>query len=292
MNGEFFEMESQSETMEALELPEGVELMDRPEAAEAQELQKPAAEIRVVVEVVEVTEGLEVDTVSNEVSETKEVTEQSPYSYSEAYIDEYGVYHPEQINGIYKDAMEDPKCQQMAEDLRVWEQQEKEMSCAVQCQRMIIEDLTQVDVSEGELRETGENNNWYTDTRGTYISDVGKLAEHYGLEYEQYEKMHMEELVQASEAGDNLIVAVDAALLSYPYLEKLSTPNHAVEVIGFDFSDAENPKVILNDPGREDGRGSAYPLSVFINAACETNMETGEQTLHSVTAIRQKEEEL
>lgn len=277
-----YEMSDGSEELtklrEELELPETVELLERPEqpqeAAEAKQ------------ETTQLSEGLELEETSREGNELRE---EAPFAYSDAYVDEDGRYHPEQITGVYQEALEDPGCREIAEDLGRWQQQERRMSCAVQCQRMIINDLTGSEVTESELRRQGKEQDLYRDEVGTYTEDVGKLAENYGLEREQFENMSVQELMELRQQGVNLIVGVDAALLEYPELEKISSPNHAVEVIGFDLSDAENPRVILNDPGRPDGRGSAYPMDIFEKAACAVNEETGEKTLHTVTGIYQKE---
>lgn len=272
------ESEELTKIREELELPESVELLERPE--EQQEA------VKIKTETTQIVEGLEMEETSRE---TKELPEESPYLYSEAYIDENGKYHPEQITGVYKDALEDPNCREIAENLGEWQQQEKRLSCAVQCQRMIINDLTGSELTEAELREQGKEQDLYQDERGTYTEDVGKLAESYGLEREQFEDLSISELIEMKQQGTDVILAVDAMLLEHPELEKISSPNHAVEVIGFDLSDAENPKVILNDPGRSDGRGAAYPMEIFEKAACEVNEQTGEKTLHSVTAIHKKE---
>ena len=42
--------------------------------------------------------------------------------------------------------------------------------------------------------------------------------------------------------------------------------NHAVEVIGVDYTDPDNPVVILNDSGHPDGCGSMIPLEDFVDA--------------------------
>ena len=46
----------------------------------------------------------------------------------------------------------------------------------------------------------------------------------------------------------------------------MTVADHAVEVIGFDYSDPNNPMVILNDSGTPDGCGELVPLDVFVNA--------------------------
>ena len=46
----------------------------------------------------------------------------------------------------------------------------------------------------------------------------------------------------------------------------LSGANHAVEVIGIDYSDPEHPMVILNDSGPQNGCGEMVPLDQFLDA--------------------------
>ena len=43
-------------------------------------------------------------------------------------------------------------------------------------------------------------------------------------------------------------------------------PNHAVQVIGIDYSDPDNPMVILNDSGHPDGCGLEVPMDTFLDA--------------------------
>ncbi|MBQ8015501.1 MAG: hypothetical protein IJ264_04865, partial [Clostridia bacterium] len=42
--------------------------------------------------------------------------------------------------------------------------------------------------------------------------------------------------------------------------------DHAVQVIGIDYSDPDNPMVILNDSGHPDGCGEMVPLDDFVDA--------------------------
>ncbi len=42
--------------------------------------------------------------------------------------------------------------------------------------------------------------------------------------------------------------------------------DHAVQVIGLDYSDPGNPLVILNDPGTANGGGAMIPLEIFMGA--------------------------
>ena len=132
------------------------------------------------------------------------------------------------------------------------------------------------DYTEAELRQVAEQFNWYKDQIGTYYTDIGKVAQlFYGMEYEQHEGLQLDELAELKQQGAELIVAVDHALLARPYLPKIATPDHVVELIGFDESDPEHPKVIINDPGRPDGQGAAYPVEMFKRASYVTNRDTG-----------------
>lgn len=202
---EFSQYSELSETRqpgESLELPDSVQLLERP--AEAPE--QPEARL----ETWELDEGLEMDA---RIREAAEVMSKAPFEYSEAYIDSQGVYHPGQITGVYKDSLENPAHRETAESLSGWQRQEKMMSCAVQAQREIINKQTKTNVTETELREIGKKLDLYTDVRGTYRSDVGKLAELYGLERYQPENATTSDLIAAKARGEDLIVAVDSALL-------------------------------------------------------------------------------
>lgn len=233
---------------ETLRLPEEIELLERPETGEQAE---------------------------------------SPFTYSEAYTDEASVYHPGQIKGIYTDSLSDPRVQKLAKDLGQWQHQERPMSCAVQSQRMIINGAHGLEVTEGELRELAEKRNWYSDETGTYTTDVGRIAEEYfDMECSQYRGVEPETLVELKKEGYQLIVGVDHHKLARPQLPRPFKADHAVELLDFDFSDQENPKVILNDPGQDEGRGSVYPLEIFLKAAGPIDRATGKPVIHFATALK------
>jgi hypothetical protein len=50
-----------------------------------------------------------------------------------------------------------------------------------------------------------------------------------------------------------------------------NAPDHAIVVSGIDFSDLNNPQVIVNDPGLPDGGGMQYPLKHFLEAWNDSN---------------------
>lgn len=272
---ENLENQEVAQLREQLELPDSVELLERPP-------EQPTP-TRITESTTVLADGLELD---ERIIEGGELQERSPFSYSEAYIDGHGQYHPQQITGVYRDSLVDSNALEVASELGNWGQQEKQMSCAVRTQMMIGNEGPGKDYSEAQLRQVAEQYDWYQDQRGTYYTDIGKIAQHcYGMEYEQHKGLQMDDLADLKEKGAELIVAVDHAILARPYLSKIAAPDHVVEVIGFDYSDAENPKVIINDPGRSDGQGAVYPFSVFRQASYVTDRQTGVTGLKSVTAL-------
>ena len=274
---EMLENEKEVQLREELELPDQVELLEREASTEI------SSQIRQTTS--EMTDGLEVDERSRESVESPEVPS---YEYSEAYVDKNGMYHPSQIQGVYKDALEENDCREVASELGNWGMQEKQLSCAVRAQMMIGNENPDIQYTEGELREIAERNKWYSDDIGTYISNIGKVAELcYDMEREQYKYLEMDALEDLKTQGAELIVTVDHALLAYPDLPKPTTPDHVVEVIGFDHSRKGEPMVIINDPGRSDGRGAAYSYEMFQRAAYVTDKETGQTGIRSVTALYQ-----
>lgn len=272
---EILENQEEIQLREQLELPDSVELLDRITE------QPPVWEITESTK--ELAEGLELD---ERTAEDGEIPEISPFSYSEAYIDKNGKFHPQQITGVYKDSLKDSNALEVASELGNWGQQEKRMSCAVRTQMMIGNEGPGKNYSEQELRQIAEENKWYSDKIGTYICNIGKIAQLcYGMEREQYEGMQLDELEDLKQQGAELIVTVDQALLARPYLSKPTTPDHVVEVIGFDHSEQGVPKIIINDPGRSDGQGAAYPLDIFKRATYVTDRDTGITGIRSVTAL-------
>lgn len=272
---ETLENQEEIQLREQLELPDSVELLDRiTEHSPVREVTESTKELAA---------GLELD---ERTAEGGEMQKLNPFTYSEAYIDQNGKFHPQQITGVYKDSLKDPNVLEVASELGNWGQQEKRMSCAVRTQMMIGNEGPGRDYSESELRQVAEQFNWYKDQRGTYYNDIGKVAQlFYGMEYEQHKGLQVDELAELKQQDAELIVAVDQALLARPHLSKIATPDHVVEFIGFDESDPENIKVIINDPGRPDGQGAAYPVEMFKRASYVTDRDTGITGMKSVTAL-------
>jgi hypothetical protein len=159
------------------------------------------------------------------------------------------------------------------ESMEAWHVQETDSSCAVCSQEFVLEDLLDDKFEEADLREIAMENGWY-DENGTSPENVGKLLEYFGLDVDRHESGTINEIEQTLANGGSVIVGVDAGELWYNQ-DNVYAPgddaNHAVEVIGIDYSDPDEPMVILNDSGIENGAGSMIPLDQFISAWEDSN---------------------
>jgi Peptidase_C39 like family len=171
----------------------------------------------------------------------------------------------------------DPIVGEPEEDMEHWHMQEHDDTCAVVSQEYILEELTGEEFSEEELRQEAIDKGYYIPGGGTPCDDVGKLLEDHGIEVERTEGNTLEDLREKLEQGEKVIVGVDSDEIWYPNQsgeedlnEHGNIPgqdaNHAVQVIGIDYSDPDNPVVILNDPGSPDGQGRRIPADEFMDA--------------------------
>lgn len=165
---------------------------------------------------------------------------------------------PEQVIGEPEDAMD------------LWEFQGDTNRCAIYSQKFVIEEYTGQEVDIEELVDVAEDNGWFTESGGTPIVYMDKLLDHYGVPNETSSGNDINDIIEGLDEGHKIIVAVDADEYWFGENDNLYTPgdgvNHAVEVIGFDNSDPENPVVILNDSGNPDGCGCEVPLETFVDA--------------------------
>lgn len=148
-----------------------------------------------------------------------------------------------------------------------WHLQTEPYSCANACQEFIIDEYLNIDVQEEDLNAYARENNWLKE-EGTSLEDVGNLLEAYGIETHRYMNADFEDVKEALNNGDRVIVAVYNAALDEEWCDTVPvvTANHAIEVIGIDDSDPNNVKVIINDPGVEDGCGKVVSLDTFNQA--------------------------
>lgn len=157
----------------------------------------------------------------------------------------------------------DPELAELSDELNSWIEQSENMSCAVASQTMAVNQLENGFYSESQLLDIGKENGWYND--GTYATDVGKIAEHMGMDVEQSSRVAVSELTLANDAEVKVLANVDSTLLHYPDSFKRCQADHVVQVLRVE-STAQGEVVIINDPGHPGGRGAVYPIEVFEKA--------------------------
>ena len=153
------------------------------------------------------------------------------------------------------------------EDMSNWHEQEGN-TCAVVAQEFVLEALTGQEFDMDELRELAEENGWYDD--GTPMWDVGNLCEHYGLQVDKFTGGTINDIEDCLNNGGKVIVSVDSDEVWNGGNDELFFPgtdaDHALQVIGFDYSDPDNPMVILNDSGVANGCGAMISMENFEDA--------------------------
>ncbi len=156
------------------------------------------------------------------------------------------------------------------EAMESWHWQETGSSCAVASQEFVLEQLTGREFDESDLRELAEEQGWYSPEGGTPMDDVGNILEHMGLTVERSQGNSIEDLERCLENGGEVIVGVDSSEIWEGQDDDFFGPgmdaDHAVQVIGLDYSDPGSPMVILNDPGAANGGGAMLSLDVFMGA--------------------------
>ena len=157
-----------------------------------------------------------------------------------------------------------------AGNMENWHWQETDSSCAVASQEFVLEELTGREFEESELRDLAEEHGWYDPNGGTAMDDVGNLLEYMGLRVERSSGNSIEDLEECLANGGEVIVGVDSSEIWMGQNDEFFFPgmdaDHAVQVIGIDRTDPDQPMVILNDPGCTNGCGAVLPMEVFQHA--------------------------
>ena len=181
-------------------------------------------------------------------------------------------------NGIMIDELEnfDPATADMdkvvgnpAAAMEIWECQGNTGRCSLYAQMFAIEELTGQDIDIEEFADIAEANGWFSEDGGTPANYCNKMAEYYGLETEVTYENSLSDIAEALNNGEKVLIGIDADEIWHGENDDIYAPdgsNHAVEVIGIDYSDPENPMIILNDSGHEDGCGSMVPYQTFMDA--------------------------
>ncbi len=159
-----------------------------------------------------------------------------------------------------------------AVDMEHWEFQGPTGRCAIYAQKFVIEEAIGREVPIEELVAVAEENGWFNETAGggTTTLNMDKLLEYYGVDHEMSFDNDINSLEEALKDGKNVIVGVDSGQIWYGDPNNIFSPetqaDHAVQVIGIDHTDPENPMVVLNDSGTPNGCGELVPLEIFENA--------------------------
>jgi hypothetical protein len=155
-------------------------------------------------------------------------------------------------------------------------------NCAVAAQTNVINQFLHSDISLDEANYVAYSNGWYEPGYGTSWDNLGKLMDHYGVDYHSVENASIQQLAQELQAGNRVVIPVNSGELwdqgffndfKNWLVENLGldsaqfTPaDHAVVVTGIDMSDPNNPMVLINDPGVPDGAAMRYPADQFMDA--------------------------
>jgi hypothetical protein len=176
-----------------------------------------------------------------------------------------------------------------AAEMSHWHQQTYTNSCAVASQEFILNSMGDHHYQETDLVRDAFYHGWFDN--GTPLLHVGDLLEEHGVSVHRDFGCTLKDLSHCLEHHEKVIVGVQAAVLkspataNLPLTEYAGIPsqfaNHAVQVIGIDNTDPAHPKVILDDPGRPDGKGIMIPAEQFDRAWAPSGHFMMSTTMHS-----------
>ncbi len=213
------------------------------------------------------------DTNGDTVFETTEIMDADEWEMFTSNMD--GDYVPMDADGGFSAGYEqfDPSQTNMDQvvgtptaDEHCWEYQGESGPCAIYAQVMAYEGMTGQDVDPQQMIDVATENGWYNGS-GTSMEDMDKILNYLGAETETGMGGDIDDLQECLENGGRIVVAIDGNEIWYGNTETFAPndPNHAVEVIGIDYS-GEEPMIIINDSGTIDGHAIMVPESQFMDA--------------------------
>lgn len=156
------------------------------------------------------------------------------------------------------------------ESMDYWQYQGDTGRCALYSQKFVIEELTGQDINIDEFADYAESHGWFSEDGGTTFLNTNKMLDAYGINNEMEFHKDVSDIENCLNSGGKVIVGIDADQIWYgkdsDIFSPMSGANHAVEVIGVDRTDPNNPMVILNDSGSPNGKGEMIPLETFEEA--------------------------
>ena len=228
--------------------------------------------------------------VSEEVYADEDVPadEEIPADNEDAYTDDDEVYIPvldaseydtNDDNGIYlrdldtfdpSEANPDAVIGNPEEAMELWEPQGATQRCAIYSMKFVIEEYTGEEVDIEELCDFAEAGGWFDESCGSNPDKMSLLLNEYGVPNETSRGNDIQDIADALAEGKKVIVGVDSGEYwdgENDYYTPGNEADHAIEVIGIDNTDPDNPMVIVNDSGNPySGRGCAIPMDTFIDA--------------------------
>ncbi len=154
--------------------------------------------------------------------------------------------------------------------INVWECQGDTNRCALFSQKFVIEEVTGQEIDIEEFADIAKDHGWFTEEGGTSFLNMNNMLDYYGIENDMSFNNSISDIESCLNNGGKVIVSIDADEIWYGADDNMFSPessaNHAVEVIGIDHTDPNNPMVILNDSGSPMGKGEMIPLDVFEGA--------------------------
>lgn len=195
--------------------------------------------------------------------------------YMESYDADEAAFAEAFLNSGYESAYEqfDPENTDMnnvigdpAADAEIWEYQGDSGPCAIYAQAMAYQNVTGEEVDVEELIETATEEGWYDG--GTSIDDMDKVLNYLGIDADVEYRGDMDDIRECLENGGRVVAAVDGNeiwLGDNDTCYSPNDPNHAIEVIGIDYS-GDEPMVIINDSGTPDGHAIMVPKDQFVDA--------------------------
>ncbi len=139
--------------------------------------------------------------------------------------------------------------------------------CSLECEKYILRKFN-IEFDEEQLLQNAIKNGWQKET-GTALHNVGRHLEAKGLAVARQYNASIDDIVNALNANDSVIVAVDGGELlgnrSEEIIEDIligEIPDHTVVVLS---CDTVNNCVIVHDPNSPNSEDT-YPIEQFVDA--------------------------
>lgn len=200
----------------------------------------------------------------------------SPSEYTSGeYRTSGGIHCPGQIvlERLSEDALRNMSGDPV-HDIPLWKRQSEQYSCVASCESFVLRSEVNPEITEAQLIREGTEREIYNPERGILLKDIGKLAESHGMIRECIQNSSLEQIENIQNDGGKVIALVSGGKMAFPNRFGFFRADHAVQVVSIDRNDPKDVRVILNDPGREDGQGISVPADIYLRA-----WRTGKNTI-------------